>query len=104
MKAKAKPSSLGLLRPIAKWLIDENVSEILLNRPQEIFVEKEGKMNSRKVPEFNDYTLECLFQLIANENQQLLNKEHPILSGSLLDGSRVQLVIPPISVYPTFSI
>ncbi|WP_248298539.1 P-type DNA transfer ATPase VirB11 [Legionella pneumophila] len=45
-----------------------------------------------------------MFLLIANENKQSLSESSPMLSGNLADGSRVQLVIPPASLYETLSI
>ncbi len=99
-----KPSSSGLLAPIQSWLEDPKVTEILLNKPQEIFVEKAGFMKRYVIPKYDIITLNRLFQLIANENQQELSAKKPMLSGSLLDGSRVQLVLPPVARYHCFSI
>ncbi len=99
-----RPASEGLLEPIKKFLDDSLTSEILINRPQEIYVEKQGRMERYEVPAFNERTLLTLFQLIANENHQEISEANPLLSGSLLDGSRVQLVLPPTSKYPALSI
>ncbi len=99
-----KPSSEGLLAPIQKWLDDPDVSEILLNKPQEVFVEKSHRMIRYAIPKFDTITLNRLFQLIANENQQELSAKKPMLSGNLLDGNRVQLILPPTAKYHTFSI
>ncbi len=98
------PASKGLLAPIKEFLDDCLTSEILINKPQEIYVEKQGKMEMHKVPALNERTLLTLFQLIANENNQEVSETRPLLSGSLLDGSRVQLVLPPTSKYPALSI
>jgi type IV secretion system protein VirB11 len=98
------PGSAGLLKPIESWLADPEVSEILLNQPQEIWVEKQGRLVSHVVPEFTESHLSRLFQLIANENQQRFSIEFPLLSGSLSDGSRVQLCLPPTSKHYAFAI
>lgn len=98
------PKSQGLLEPIQSWLNDSLVSEILLNEPQIIYVEKEGILKRVSVPEYQENLLDMLFQLIANENQQEFNQTKPILSGNLLDGSRVQLVLPPTAQNYTMSI
>lgn len=98
------PGAVGLLAPIQAWLDDGAVSEILLNRPEEIWVEKQGELKPFAVPAFHEAHLNRLFQLIANENDQRLSKATPLLSGSLKDGSRVQLCLPPTAKYPTFSI
>jgi len=98
------PSSEGLLAPIAPWLQDTAVSEILVNKPGEIYVEKAGRMTRFDVPDFNARTISLLFQLIANENQQTISQKTPLLSASLKDGSRVQIVLPPTAEYHTLSI
>jgi len=93
-----------LLNPINHWLADKTVSEILINQPQEIWVEQGGQLKRFAIPEFKELYLIRLFQLIANTNEQRLNENFPLLSGSMPDGSRVQLVLPPTAVYPTLSI
>lgn len=98
------PGAFGLLSPIQTLLEDHAVSEILINRPQEVFFEKKGRLEALSVPELTERHLLHLFQLIASENEQILNETHPLLSASLKEGSRVQLVLPPTSLYPTLSI
>ncbi len=98
------PHSDGLLAPLTPWLQDAEVSEILLNQPGEVYVEKQGGMTRFAVPALNERTLRRLFQLIANENRQTLSEQKPLLSASLQDGSRVQLVLPPTAQYHTLSI
>jgi len=98
------PQSMGLLAPIKTWYDDAQVSEILINEPQCIYVEKHGQLTKQDVPEYTQLFLDRLFQLIANENNQQLTAKKPLLSGSLLDGSRVQLVIPPTAKHYTLSI
>ncbi|RAP34634.1 P-type DNA transfer ATPase VirB11 [Legionella quinlivanii] len=106
MEAKAfyAPGSEGLLQPLSPWLNDASVSEVLINRPREVFVEQQGTMQVHSVPALDSLHLKRLFGLIANENKQLLNEVHPLLSGNLMDGSRVQLVIPPAARHYTLSI
>lgn len=103
-KAFFSPRSVGLLAPLQSFFDDGAVSEIVLNRPGEIFVEKHGEFSCHAVPEYTPQTLAMLFQLIANEGQQNLSVKTPLLSGNLFDGSRIQLVVPPVSQQPTFSI
>ena len=98
------PASSGLLAPIEPYLNDPLISEILINRPYEIFIEKQGRMSAHSVPEFGEKMLYTLFKLIANENRQELSDKRPLLSGSLLDGTRVQLVLPPVSLSPVMSL
>jgi type IV secretion system protein VirB11 len=98
------PGAMGLLEPIAHLLEDNQISEILINHPKEVFFEKEGRLTPVVISEFTESHLNNLFQLIAGESQQMLNETHPLLSASLSDGSRIQCVLPPTAKYPTLSI
>lgn len=98
------PSSMGLLEPLNQWLQDALVSEILLNKPGEVYVEKAGILKRFEVPALNERAVMMLFQLIANENRQEISDKKPLLSASLQDGSRVQIVLSPTAKYHTLSI
>lgn len=93
-----------LLLPLQPWLADPTVSEILLNHPGEIWVERQGLLQQYAVPVLDTVYLERLFRLIANENHQVISRQKPLLSGSLPDGSRIQLCLPPVSQAPVFAI
>ena len=97
-------NSRGMLSPIQSWLDDDTVSEIMINRPQEVWIEKNGSVTKHHVAAFNHYHLSNLLQLLATENHQSLNQNCPILSGSLMDGSRIQCVIEPVSMSPVIAI
>lgn len=99
-----KPGSEGLLSPFMPWLQDKSVSEILINRPKEVFIEKHSQMMRFDLPVLSTLHLKRLFNFIANENGQALSEDRPLLSGNLYDGSRVQLVIPPAANFYTLSI
>jgi len=98
------PGSVGLLAPLQPWLEDVQVSEILINRPQEVWIEKQGTLKKETVTALTHAHLLRLCQLIANENKQRVSSKEPLLSGSLQDGSRVQIVLPPTATAPTLSI
>lgn len=98
------PTSVGMLQPLSAFLDDVHVNEILINEPHIVFVERYGSIEKHEVPALTERHLYTLFQLLASENQQLLDDAHPMMSGSLLDGSRIQLIIPPTSKMPAMSI
>ncbi len=104
MRAIYQPHAAGLLAPLEPWFQDPTVSEIVLNQPGEIYVERAQQFERILLPEFNSQRLWRLFQLIANENQQELNAEKPLLSANLPDNARIQIVLPPVSQYPIFAI
>lgn len=98
------PGADGMLSPLKPFFDDTQVSEILINKPGEVFVERLGTMEQHLIPRLDAMHLKRLFTLIANENGQCLSTSSPLLSGSLSDGSRVQLVIPPAAKNYTLSI
>lgn len=102
--SKYSPGAEGLLSPLKTWLDNPNVSEILMNKAGEAFIEERGEMFKVSVPELTDERVMRLFHLIANENKQTLAVEKPLLSGNLADGSRIQIVLPPTASNPTLSI
>lgn len=84
------------LAPFADLLADPAVTDVLVNQPGEIWVERLGTpMERLEAPLLTGPILTRLAQQIAAVNHQGLNREHPLLSASLPDGSRVQVVAPP---------
>jgi len=81
------------LMPLMPYLKKDGVTEICVNRPCEIFVECDGKFSRHEVNELEFPFLETIAALVAEFN----NKDFPvpIVSGSLLNGERVQFVLPP---------
>lgn len=104
LQANAAPGASGLLEPLAPFLQNNHVSEILINRASEVFIEECGSMKRYDLPLLCASYLRQLFTLIANENKQVLAETSPLLSGNLSDGCRVQLVIPPVVPHYTLSI
>ena len=88
---------LGFFEPIRPYLDDPTVSEIMINGPDEIFVERGGRI-TRTDARFA--SREALLSGLRNLSQYVgrqLDDEHPILEARLPDGSRVEAVIPPAS-------
>lgn len=84
------------LAPFADLLAEPDVTDILVNQPHEIWVERLGKpMERLEAPLLTGPILARLVQQIAAINHQGVNREHPLLSASLPDGARVQIVTPP---------
>ena len=86
-----------LLAPIAPLLDDPDVSEIMINGPQVIFVERAGRL-SRYDGAFDsaDHLLAAL-RNVAQYNGTLVDEQRPILEAHLPDGSRLEAVIAPIA-------
>jgi type IV secretion system protein VirB11 len=85
------------LEPLRHWIEAPDVTEILVNRPQEIWVERTGAsaMERHDVPELNAGLLGRLSHQIARSSFQGINRETPLLSATLPGGVRVQIIAPP---------
>ncbi len=87
----------SLLVPINELLDDEGVSEIMINGPFEIFVEKKGLVY--KVPNkfASEDALMSAMRAIAQSVGRVIDSENPRLDARLLDGSRIHVVLPPMA-------
>lgn len=81
------------LEPIAPILATAGVTEICVNRPHEVFVERNGKFEFMTIPELELDFLKTLVALIAESNGQTLLS--PLVAGSLPCRARVQCVLSP---------
>lgn len=95
------------LAPLRPWLDRETVTEILVNRPGEVWVEDAAHPGMQRfhLPEMDNRLLQRLAEQVARISHQGINREHPLLSATLPDyngqsgqsggGARIQLVGPP---------
>lgn len=86
-----------LLEPVKTFLEDDEVSEILINGPEQIYVEKRGKLELTPARFGNETALKATAVNIARSVGRLLDDANPRLDARLPDGSRVHAVIPPLS-------
>jgi type IV secretion system protein VirB11 len=85
------------LLPFAPWLDMPDVTEILVNSPGEIWIERANaaKMERHSAPEVDAVLLQRLAHQIARISHQGINRETPLLSATLQNGARVQIIAPP---------
>lgn len=84
------------LAPLAFALDREDVTDIYINRPGEVWLESlSGKIERHEVLAIDAALLPRLARQVAALNHQGISREHPLLSGSLPDGSRIQIIAPP---------
>jgi type IV secretion system protein VirB11 len=85
------------LQPLRPWLDADDVTEILVNRAGEIWIERAGAsiMERYDVPELDISLLTRLSQQIARSSFQGINRQTPLLSATLPGGIRVQIIAPP---------
>ena len=85
------------LAPVKEFLEDDKVSEILINGPKQIYIEREGKLQETEAVFANEAQLRAAASNIAKSVDRQLDEMHPDLDARLPDGSRVHATIPPIS-------
>lgn len=85
------------LAPLRPWLERETVTELLVNRPGELWVEDAGHPGMQRIalPALDDQLLQRLAEQVARISHQGINREHPLLAATLPDGARIQMVGPP---------
>ena len=84
------------LGPLQAFLEREDVTDIYVNRPHEVWIETlKGGIERYEVTGLDSATLERLARQIAAHTHQGINREHPLLSATLPNGSRVQVILPP---------
>lgn len=95
--ASAHPVYLShYLELFAPYLERSDVTDIYVNRPQELWLECQGGTIERhEVTSLDTALLERFARQVAAQAHQGINREHPLLSASLPDGSRIQIILPP---------
>ncbi len=85
------------LAPVKEYLADDQVSEILINGPDRIYIERGGKLQETDAAFASEAQLKAAAVNIAKSVERQLDDMHPDLDARLPDGSRVHATIPPIS-------
>ena len=86
------------LGPIEVLLHDEAVSDILVNGPHSIYVERSGKLELTGLSFRNDAHVLHVAQRIASAAGRRIDESTPMMDARLADGSRVNVIIPPLSI------
>lgn len=93
---------LGLLDIIIK---DDDITEVMINSPDEIFIERAGTVERLNQKFESQRRLEDIIQKIVGKAGREVNQANPIVDTRLPDGSRVNVVLPPIALKgPTITI
>ncbi|MGM0941684.1 MAG: CpaF family protein [Bacillota bacterium] len=86
---------LGVLQPI---LDDPSITEIMINNYDEIYIERDGQVSNANVKFENQQKLEDTIQAIVSKVNRVVNESSPIVDARLEDGSRVNVVLPPVAL------
>ncbi|MCK5849890.1 MAG: CpaF family protein [Kiritimatiellae bacterium] len=88
---------LLFFEPIAALLKDDDISEIMINGPEQIYIERSGKLEQVDAKFISEPALKAAAVNVAKSVGRLLDDNNPRLDARLPDGSRVHVVIPPLS-------
>ena len=83
------------LLPLKQFLEKDGVNEISINDPKELWIEYKGEMIKKPLETFDLNHLKDLARLVAQATDQRVSEEEPLLSATLPDGYRIQIVFPP---------
>lgn len=86
---------LDVLQPVVE---DKTVTEIMVNGPDNIFIERAGKVTRLNTSFESRERLEDVIQSIVSKVNRIVNEASPIVDARLQDGSRVNVVLPPIAL------
>ena len=79
-------------------LEDQEITEIMVNGPDQIFIEKQGRLEPYPKKLLSKEKLEDVIQQIVGKVNRTVNESSPIVDVRLQDGSRVNVVLPPVAI------
>lgn len=83
---------------LQELLEDPAVTEIMVNGPDAVFAEKDGRLYRTELRFINEQRLRDVIQRIAADVNRVVNDANPIVDARLKDGSRVNIVLPPVAL------
>ena len=90
--------SIRGLGPLEKLLMDDSISEIMVNGAKQVFIERKGKLVLSDVTFFDDDQLLNVIDRIVSPLGRHIDEANPMVDARLADGSRVNALIPPLSL------
>lgn len=86
------------LGPLEPLLADKTVSDILVNGPKNVFVERGGKLEKTPYTFLDDRHLRNIIDRIVSQVGRRIDEASPMVDARLVDGSRVNAIIPPLAL------
>ncbi len=91
-------NSIRRLDVLQELIEDPEITEIMVNGPKHIFIEKEGRLYKSEQYFESTQKLEDVIQQIVSHSNRVVNEACPIVDSRLADGSRVNIVLAPIAM------
>ncbi|SON52720.1 CpaF family protein [Vibrio tapetis] len=95
---KALLDELKGLGPLQTLVDNDDISDIMINGPSDIFVEINGKVEQSPIQFVNEKQLNTIAKRIASNVGRRIDESKPLCDARLMDGSRVNIVIPPLAI------
>ena len=93
------------LGPLEDLLADDSVTEIMVNGPQRVYVERGGKLQLTDLQFLDDASVMAIIERIVSPIGRRIDESQPYVDARLADGSRVNAIIPPLALSgPTVTI
>ena len=93
------------LGPLEELLADDSVTEIMVNGPSQVYVERNGKLQLTDLQFMDDASVLAVIERIVSPIGRRIDESQPYVDARLSDGSRVNAIIPPLSLSgPTITI
>jgi pilus assembly protein CpaF len=91
--------------PIEPFLADDSITEIMVNGPKNVYIERKGKLIKTKITfESEEHTLRIIDRIVSPLGRRI-DESSPYVDARLPDGSRVNAIIPPLALNgPTLTI
>jgi pilus assembly protein CpaF len=84
--------------PIEPLLADNSVSEIMINGPRDVWIEREGRLHRTSIRFADDHHVRRIINKIVGQVGRRIDESSPMVDARLPDGSRVNAVLPPLSL------
>lgn len=91
-------NSIRRLDLLSELIEDSSITEIMVNGPDHIFLEQKGVISPYHKSFDSKQKLEDVVQQIVSQANRIINEANPIVDSRLSDGSRVNIVLPPVAI------
>ena len=92
------------LGPLEELLADPAVSDIMVNGPEQTYIERKGKLEIAQIQFRDEEHLFQIAQRIVNKVGRRIDQTSPLCDARLQDGSRVNVIVPPLSLRGTATV
>lgn len=86
------------LGPLQRLMEDDDIADIMINGANNVFIEKNGKVSKSDVRFLDEAQLISIAKRIASRVGRRVDESEPLCDARLMDGSRVNIVIPPVAI------